>query len=362
MKVQKIRINNQTEDFWIVTGDDHLAIPSIDLYLRYLSSIRKSPNTIRSYAYHLKEFWLFLSLKNYSWNEIGLIEMSEFINFLKLGTVDTSNIIPFSSKVSLRSEKTINTIVTAITAFYDYHSRLGSALALNDKKLSKSKHKSYKPFLHHISKSDFAKHSILKVKEPKRIPKTLTFEQVNKILDSCANRRDKFLVALLYETGMRIGECLGLRHEDIKSWDSTIHVIYRDDNLNNARAKSQETRVIDVSADLIRRYTDYVVYDFDDIDSDYVFVNIWGENKGQPLSYSTVYTKFSRLAKTLNIPFSPHIFRHTHATELLRSGWDASHVQKRLGHKDIQTTINTYAHLNDQDLKTAFQKFKKDQS
>ena len=78
MKVQKIRINNQTEDFWIVTGDDHLAIPSIDLYLRYLSSIRKSPNTIRSYAYHLKEFWLFLSLKNYSWNEIGLIEMSEF--------------------------------------------------------------------------------------------------------------------------------------------------------------------------------------------------------------------------------------------------------------------------------------------
>ena len=117
MKVQKIRINNQTEDFWIVTGDDHLAIPSIDLYLRYLSSIRKSPNTIRSYAYHLKEFWLFLSLKNYSWNEIGLIEMSEFINFLKLGTVDTSNIIPFSSKVSLRSEKTINTIVTAITAF-----------------------------------------------------------------------------------------------------------------------------------------------------------------------------------------------------------------------------------------------------
>ena len=80
------------------------------------------------------------------------------------------------------------------------------------------------------------------------------------------------------------------------------------------------------------------------------------------LRSSAVYPKLSRLAKTLNIPFSPHIFRHTHATELLRSGWDASYVQKRLGHKDIQTTINTYAHLNDQDLKTAFQKFKKDQS
>lgn len=359
MKVQKIRINNQTEDFWIVIGDDHLAIPSIDLYLRYLSSVRKSPNTIRSYAYHLKEFWLFLSLKNYSWNQIGLIELSEFINFLKLGTIDASNIIPFSSSVSLRSEKTINTIITAITAFYDYHSKLDSTLVLNDKRSTKSNSKNYKPFLHHISKASSTKHSILKIKEPKRIPKTLTFEQVQKILDSCSNRRDKLIVALLYETGMRIGECLGLRHEDIKSWDSEIHIVHRNNNTNNARAKSQETRVIDVSDELIRRYTDYVVHDFDDIDSDYVFVNIWGENKGHPLSYSTIYTKFSRLSKTLKLPFSPHIFRHTHATELLRSGWDASYVQKRLGHKDIQTTINIYAHLNDQDLKVAFQNFQK---
>ena len=62
--------------------------------------------------------------------------------------------------------------------------------------------------------------------------------------------------------------------------------------------------------------------------------------------------------KSFEIPFTPHIFRHTHATELLRSGWDASYVQKRLGHKDIQTTINTYAHLNERDLKEAFNKFK----
>ena len=46
---------------------------------------------------------------------------------------------------------------------------------------------------------------------------------------------DKFLVLMLYETGMRIGECLGLRHEDIKSWDKTIHVVPRGDNANAAR-------------------------------------------------------------------------------------------------------------------------------
>ena len=89
-----------------------------------------------------------------------------------------------------------------------------------------------------------------------------------------------------------------------------------------------------------------MVNEFNDVDSDYVFINIWGTDVGKPLTYSTVYTKFKRLSKKLEIPFTPHIFRHTHATELLRSGWDASYVQKRLGHKDIQTTINTYAHLN----------------
>ena len=48
-------------------------------------------------------------------------------------------------------------------------------------------------------------------------------------------------------------------------------------NANAARAKSHESRVIDVSSDLIKLYTDYVVNEFNDVDSDYVFINIWGD-------------------------------------------------------------------------------------
>jgi integrase len=50
------------------------------------------------------------------------------------------------------------------------------------------------------------------------------------------------------------------------------------------------------------------------------------------------------------IPLHAHLLRHTHATELIRSGWDASYVQVRLGHANVQTTINTYVHLDDADL------------
>ena len=357
MQVTKIKINNQSEDFWIVIGSDYLPVKQIDLYLKYLHSTGKSPNTIRSYAYHLKEFWLFLTDAELEWDDIGLVEMSQFINWLKVGY--TGNVITLSETTSLRSEKTINSIVTAVSSFYDYHARLDSTKPLQIHKTDSFGSKSYKSFLHHISKKENNKRNILKIKEPKRIPKTLTSEQVKALVAASGNKRDKFLICLLYETGMRIGEALGLRHEDIHSWDKVIQVIPRK-NENRARAKSNEQRSIDISSELIQLYTDYVVYDFDEIDSDYVFVNIWGENVGSPLTYSTIYTKFRRMAKKQGIPFSPHIFRHTHATELLRSGWDASYVQKRLGHKDIQTTVNIYAHLNDQDLKQAFQNFQKD--
>ena len=358
MQVKKIKINNQSQDFWIVIGSDYFPIEQISLYLKYLHSTGKSPNTIRAYAYHLKEFWLFLDNSQLEWDDIGLVEMSQFINWLKIG--HTGNVIPFSKTTSLRSEKTINTIVTAVSSFYDYHSRLDQTKPLQIYKTDSFRGKSYKSFLHHISKQEANKRNILKIKEPKRNPKTLTTEQIKTIVAASGNRRDKFLICLLYETGMRIGEALGLRHEDIRSWDKVIQVIPRSGNENKARAKSDEQRNFDISSELIQLYTDYVVHDFDDIDSDYVFVNIWGRNIGKPLAYSTVYTKFRRMAEKQGFPFSPHIFRHTHATELLRSGWDASYVQKRLGHKDIHTTINTYAHLNEQDLKQAFQNFQRD--
>lgn len=55
----------------------------------------------------------------------------------------------------------------------------------------------------------------------------------------------------------------------------------------------------------------------------------------------------------------PQLFRHTHATELIRNGWDAAWVQKRLGHANVQTTIDTYTHIDQQDLKKAFKLYQK---
>ena len=69
----------------------------------------------------------------------------------------------------------------------------------------------------------------------------LTPEQVQTLLDACEHLRDRLLLALLYDTGMRIGEALGLRHNDIAAAERQITVIRRD-NDNGARAKSFDSR------------------------------------------------------------------------------------------------------------------------
>jgi integrase len=161
----------------------------------------------------------------------------------------------------------------------------------------------------------------------------------------------------LYESGLRIGQALGLRHEDIHSWDNLIWVIPREHNANGARAKARESYAVPVSANLMALYTDYLIQEFDETESDYVFVNLWDGAKGQPISYETVIDLFRRLGRATGVPVHPHLLRHTHATELIRSGMDAAYVQKRLGHADIQTTINTYVHLTHEDLKQAYQTY-----
>ncbi|WP_394336798.1 site-specific integrase [Candidatus Enterovibrio altilux] len=60
----------------MIIGSDYLPVKQIDLYLKYLHSTGKSPNMIRSYAYHLKEFWLFLDNSQLDWDDISLVEMS----------------------------------------------------------------------------------------------------------------------------------------------------------------------------------------------------------------------------------------------------------------------------------------------
>lgn len=354
MKVQK-GLSPDNKSVWLVLDDNYLPIQAISKYLQYLDSLNRSPNTIQGYARNLKLYWEFLKDNHLDWQQITIEKLAEFIYWLR---IPSSNIKSDQELESKRSAKTINHILTTVCMFYEFHERIGTTTEINAYRNQFQPGRNYKPFLHGIAKSKETKTKILKLKEPKIFPGCLTQEEVRQLIDGCNRIRDKFLLCLLHATGMRIGEVLGLRHEDIHSQGiNEIHVTNRLDNFNNARAKTGE-RVIHVSKELMRLYSDYLIEEYpEDLDSDYIFVNCWSNPIGIPMSQGNVNGLFKRLKKKTGIKATPHLFRHTHATELIKAGWDMSYIQKRLGHTNIQTTINTYVHLTEDDLAREYQKY-----
>lgn len=167
---------------------------------------------------------------------------------------------------------------------------MGATEGVNVYRASFQPGRKYKSFLHHINKGKEVRTKLLKIKEPKKFPGCLTYEQIMQLINACNRIRDKFLICLLNETGMRIGEVLGLRHEDMHSTgENEIHVVPRLDNYNGARVKSGTERVIHVTQDLMKLYTDYLIEEYpEDTNSDYVFVNIWEGNRGTPMTYAAV--------------------------------------------------------------------------
>jgi site-specific recombinase XerD len=357
MKVQKIRLQDTNQPYWIVVGEDYLPIEPISQYLFYLLSIKKSPNTIRTYAHHLKIYWEYLFSKKIDWKEVNIETIARFIATLN-GLIE-GNIVHLTLEKSKRSERTINQIVVAIASFYQYQHQLGNIYEITFYHWRKSFYssQSFKPLLHHLSKSRNRRHPILKLKEKKRVCKVIDAEIIKSMVVACKHLRDKLLICLLYETGCRIGQALGLRHADIETFNNVIKIYPRDTNANHARAKSCDENIIHVNDTLMKLYCDYYMQECGEVDSDYVFINLWEGEIGKPISYNSVITLFQRLSKKLDTHVTPHMLRHTHATDLIKAGWDMAHVQQRLGHKDIQTTINTYTHLSNDDLKEKYQAY-----
>ncbi len=253
----------------------------------------------------------------------------------------------------------VNRKLAALISFCEFHARHGEPLAgllvttaaPGRRQVSTS---TFRPFLHHISKSGPRRHRTVTVPAVTPMPRVLVVEEVQAILDACQHLRDRLLFALLLDTGLRVGEALGLRHEDLMIAERQVLVVPRC-NDNGARAKSGRRRTIPTNADVMRLYADYLNTEYGALDSDYVFVNLFGQPHGQPLGYPAVYDLVRRLRRCTGITFGPHMFRHTYATWLLRRGAGMESVKELLGHASITTTVDTYGHLSVEDARRALE-------
>lgn len=357
MKVQRIRLPDTDDISWLVLDDDYVPVQPILSYLRFLQDLDRSPNTIRATAHHLKLFWEYLRDAHLSWMEIDVAQLAGFITWLRRQDPENVSIQYTPAK---RTNATIDLSLSAVHGLYDYHARLQTIPNLPLYQMLKQPHRRYKPFLYGIAKTKPLQKRVVSTKREQRRPKTLTSDQVQKLLDSCTRMRDRFLLTLLFSTGMRIGQALGLRHSDISVEDGEIHIVPRDSNPNGARAKTRNAYTIPCETSLMQLYTDYLVDELTALEievlPDFVFVNLFEGEIGRPMTYASVMSLIRRLRKRSGVAFAPHMLRHSRATIWIRDDQLPLPVVSRLlGHTSIQTTNDTYLQLTPQDLKKALE-------
>jgi site-specific recombinase XerD len=328
----------------------------VERFLAYLTDIERSPNTVKAYAHDLKDYWVFLAHRGLDWREVRLEDIGEFVAWLRLPPAGRGGaVVVLPSVESHVGPATINRKLSALAAFYQHQVRQGVDVGeLLTTWQMPGRRGGWKPFLHHITKDKPQPRRTIALKAPRRLPRVLTVGEVQAILDACTRLRDRFLFALLHDSGVRIGEALGLRHEDLAAAEREITVVPRI-NGNRARSKSRQPRTIPVSPGLIRLYGDYLHGEYGDLDSDYVFVTLFAEPRGQALSYRAVYDLVLRLRDRTGVDFDPHWFRHSMATRMLRDSVPIEVVSKLLGHASITTTLSVYGHLTAEDARKALQ-------
>ena len=354
MKVTTIKTNENKERYMLFDSNGN-SVDVVNKYLKYKDSYGSARNTLKTYCYHLKLYFEYLEQAKLDYLNVNIDSMANFLHWLKnpSGSINSFHLKPVESK---RSAKSINIIISVVLDFYDYlmrNSFYEGKISEQLKREMSGSRRGYKGFLYHIQKDKTFLSKMLKLKEPKKKPKTLQKEQVEELLNNCLNLRDKFLISLLYESGMRIGEALGLWIEDFSLDGRKVEIKDRGELENRAELKSVNApRIIDVSDDLINLFIDFISeYHDDNVDTNHVFIKIAGENKYQPMEYPDVDSLFKRLEKKTGIHATPHMLRHTSLTELRRAGMQSEHLQKRAGHSDPNFTAQTYYHPTEEDIR-----------
>jgi integrase/recombinase XerD len=333
---------------WTVVDDSWVPVAPVERYLAYLAGIERSPNTVRAYAFGLRFWFEFVELRSLAWDQVGVEDVSRFVAWLRS---PADNVIVLDAAAAVRSEATVNRHLAAVFGFYDFHSRSGVDVAAGLVAWRRVSRGSFKPFLHHVTSGRPIPTRPVRLRVPRRLPATLMAEEIVTILAACDRARDRFLFGLLAETGMRVGQALGLRHSDFVSRRREVTIVPRQSNANGARTKTQSPVTLPVSAPLVRLYSDYMHSEYGTLDCDYVFVNLWSAPIGRPLRYDTVAKLVARLRARTGIEFSAHMLRHSRATELIRSGVAIEIVSKMLTHRSVTTTSDTYVHLDVDDLR-----------
>jgi integrase/recombinase XerD len=186
----------------------------------------------------------------------------------------------------------------------------------------------------------------------KRLPKYLSVSDVEKILEAPdlstpIGVRDKAMLELLYATGLRVSELIGVKFRDLHLDPGYVQCIGKGNKerivpMGKSAAKAIELYMGHARLELLKNRR-----------SEYLFLT----NRGDAMTRQSFWIIITRYGRKLGLKtkLNPHLLRHSFATHLLERGADLRSVQTMLGHADISTT-QIYTHVITERLKEIYQK------
>lgn len=364
MRVRKVHDGGRVG--YELLDDEDRPIPEAEGFLSHLKSRDCSPNTLSAYVHDLLHFFRFLYEENLTCKQFTASESLRFLEYLRRvpNRGQAQRLSPTllladaqGEPVRRLSAATVNRTLATVSSFYEYLI-LSDKLRAEENPIRKRPDTAFarvperhKPFLSGVSRQRPVRRTV-RVKTVLRVPRPMGEEQVELLFGSLKKLRDKAMFLLMLRGGLRPGEVLCLKLEDIQYGRRRVVVRHREDHPKGARTKSRTERVVDLlDQETLSALSAYVVEERPrDAESPFVFlVGGGGKRRLEPLSYSTLIKSFERHCERLEIrePWvTPHALRHTHATEMWEGGMRELALQKRLGHSSPEST-RVYTRVSD---------------
>lgn len=285
----------------------------INGFIKYLEKEKRYPDTtIDNYQRDLDKYENYIINKNINYLKINKDQIREYLKYL-----DEEKL----------SRSTVSRMLSTLRHFYTY-------LLINEK----------------ISSNIFK--NIKNPKKEKKLPNFLQYNELQTIIDSIEldtplGLRNRLIIELLYATGLRVSELININIKDIDIKNKEIRVL----------GKGSKERIVYFGEYAAKYLIDYINTSrrelLKDKNNSYLILNNQGNNITSRGIQIIIDDIVSKAAIKHNI--SPHVLRHTFATDMLNNGADLKSVQELLGHESLSTT-QIYTHITNERLRNVYLK------
>ncbi len=286
---------------------------SIKSFIDYLQLEKKySLNTVKAYENDIKSFSEF-NKKEFGQSSLNKANYSQIRSWIvKL----------VESKISNRS---INRKISSLNTYYKFLLKIEE-----------------------IRTNPLNNHKALKTKKTIQLPfsekEVINALDINNFKDSYEGKRDRLIIEMLYSTGIRRIELVGIKLKDLDFSSSRIKVLGK-------RNKERFIPMLESTILLVKKYLDYRSELNRIKDKDFLFLTSKGEKIYENLVYRITNKYFDYVSS--KVKKSPHILRHSFATHLLNNGADLNAVKDLLGHSSLAAT-QVYTNRSIEEIKKVY--------